>query len=346
MSKKFVSVPKRNIKAYFNAALWGDYDMIVEFLRGTDQFSSQILDREEILRLTLAPKSSWQDAGIPVDTTLHEFQSASPLMISAANGHLRLVSLLLELGADPSLKDRRGRHSLMWAAQTGQMHSIAYLLDWHAESLILTPRTLQRRIVRGDGGASLTADGKEPVWLDSPRSLEKRKPIKRLASPLHSKGSMVNSSLKSPRQRIEEILPPLGSTTSTANTTNTANTTDDVSATAVAAASLPVMLTPIRRRGTTTNKKISHRKNRKNLQTRLKRFINKRDENGWTALLLSIRAGHVFYVHMGMPCTSWGRSNLISSGTRRKSQPLEREILGNSQACVVCQNAAELIAIN
>ena len=87
MPKKFVSVPKRSIKAYFNAALWGDYDTVVEFLRGTDQFSIQILDREEVLRLTLAPKSTWQDYGIPVDTQLYEYQGASSLMISDANGH-------------------------------------------------------------------------------------------------------------------------------------------------------------------------------------------------------------------------------------------------------------------
>ena len=259
MPKKFVSVPKRSIKAYFNAALWGDYDTVVEFLRGTDQFSIQILDREEVLRLTLAPKSTWQDYGIPVDTQLYEYQGASSLMISAANGHMRLVSILLELGADSNLKDTRGRHSLMWAAQTGQLHVISFLLDWHAESLILTPRTLQRRIVRGDGGASLTSDGKEPIWIDSPRSLEKRK----LAYPM-------KSPLKSPRQMIEEILP---SNTGTINPN-------------MLPPNLPAMLTPIRKN---KNKKRS----RKNLQNRLKKFINIKDENGWTSLLLALRAGHV-----------------------------------------------------
>ena len=182
--KKYKSVPKRSIKAYFNAALWGDYDVVLNFLRGTDPWATEVLDREEVDRLKLAPKSDWSEFGIPVDTQLYEFQAATALMISACNGHLRLVSLFLELGSDSSFRDQRGRHCLMWAAQTGQLHVISFLLDWHAESLILTPRTLQRRIVRGDGGASLTPDGKEPVWVDSPRSLEKRKYAYPMTSPL------------------------------------------------------------------------------------------------------------------------------------------------------------------
>jgi hypothetical protein len=266
-TKQFKSVPKRSIKAYFNAALWGDYDTVVEFLRGTDRFSVQILDREEVLRLTLAPKSTWSDVGIPVDTQLYEFQAASALMISAANGHMRLVSILLELGADTTMKDRRGRHSLMWAAQTGQLHVVSFLLDWHAEALVLTPRTLQRRIVRGDGGASLTPDGKEPVWVDSPRSLEKRKEAYPMKSPLKTKHT-----IKSPRQRIEEILPTVQSPR------------------LPGVPKLPTLLAPLR---ATPTKRRRNKKKKGALQSRLIRFINIKDENGWTALLLSLRAGHV-----------------------------------------------------
>ena len=124
-------VPKRSIKAFVNAALWGDYDTCVDFLRGTDVYSVKILDREEIKQLKLAPKSEWGDNGIPVDTQLYEFHGASALMIACANGHIRLVSLFLELGANPSLRDVRGRHSLMYAAQSGQLHVVSFLLDWH-----------------------------------------------------------------------------------------------------------------------------------------------------------------------------------------------------------------------
>ena len=48
-------VPKRSIKAFVNAALWGDFEACVDFLRGTDVYSVKILDREEVLRLKLAP---------------------------------------------------------------------------------------------------------------------------------------------------------------------------------------------------------------------------------------------------------------------------------------------------
>lgn len=199
-------IPKRTIKAFVNAALWGDFETCVDFLRGTDVYSVKILDRDEVLRLKLAPKSQWNDQGIPVDTQLYEFQGASALMIAAANGHIRLVSLLLELGANPSLRDVRGRHALMYAAQSGQLHVVSFLLDWHCEAAILTPRTLQRRIIRGDAGNAAgqapgeegKEEGKEPAendglaplspvtaptkkrsppstnWIDSPRSTKKR----------------------------------------------------------------------------------------------------------------------------------------------------------------------------
>ena len=57
-------VPKRSIKAFVNAALWGDFETCVDFLRGTDVYSTKILDREEVLRLKLAPKSEWNEQGI------------------------------------------------------------------------------------------------------------------------------------------------------------------------------------------------------------------------------------------------------------------------------------------
>ena len=273
MSTKYKSVPKRSIKAYFNAALWGNYDLVVHFLRGTDYFAVEVLDREEVERLTLAPKSNWSDVGMPVDTQLYEFQAATALMIGAANGHLRIVSLLLELGADSKFRDRRGRHSLMWAAQTGQLHVISFLLDWQAESLILTPRTLQRRIVRGDGGATLTADGKEPTWADSPRSFEKRKEAYPMKSPLKS---FLQSPLKSPREMTKDQMPGSPNLPSLPGI----NT------------NLSIKLPALTMKTPPKNKR--RRRNKKNkLQSRLKKFINIKDENGWTSLLLALRAGHV-----------------------------------------------------
>ena len=53
---------------------------------------------------------------------LYDLQGAG-LMVAAANGHIHITALLLEVGADTMLLDRRDRHALMWAAATGQLHA-------------------------------------------------------------------------------------------------------------------------------------------------------------------------------------------------------------------------------
>ena len=53
-----------------------------------------------------------------------------------------------------------------------------------------------------------------------------------------------------------------------------------------------------------------------------------------------IRRGLVWFVHFGLPCTSWGRANTLNGGTRRKGfeqgdNTLQRECSGNEQVTKV-----------
>ena len=58
-------------------------------------------------------------------------------------------------------------------------------------------------------------------------------------------------------------------------------------------------------------------------------------------LVYGIMSGEICYVHFGLPCKSWGKSNRLNGGTRRLGCPqggpcpLPRELVGNRQALLV-----------
>lgn len=74
----------------------------------------------ERLRALLPRGESPADGTLP-DGTTH-------LMLAAACGHETVVELLLQCGADPSRRDRRGQSAAAYARQAGHTH-LAERLD-------------------------------------------------------------------------------------------------------------------------------------------------------------------------------------------------------------------------
>ena len=60
-------------------------------------------------------------------------------------------------------------------------------------------------------------------------------------------------------------------------------------------------------------------------------------------ILNLVASNAVSYIHVGIPCSSWGRLNNLNHGTRSKQFPdgtdgrLPRESLGNEQASFICE---------
>ena len=66
------------------------------------------------------------------------------------------------------------------------------------------------------------------------------------------------------------------------------------------------------------------------------------DDAVFSALLDKVKRGSYWYIHIGLPCSSWSSLQHLNGGTRRQTRPqgdgsLHRELLGNLQATRVAQ---------
>ena len=60
---------------------------------------------------------------------LLQVDDSTALHLSAGNGHLAVTKLLLEGGADPTLRDKAGRTALDWARERGKSEVVALLSE-------------------------------------------------------------------------------------------------------------------------------------------------------------------------------------------------------------------------
>jgi predicted nicotinamide N-methyase len=67
----------------------------------------------------------------------------TPLHMAAANGHVEIVKLLLQLGSDPSRRNDKGNTPLHWAASNGQQAAVEALLQ-HEQVDVLQRNTFGR----------------------------------------------------------------------------------------------------------------------------------------------------------------------------------------------------------
>lgn len=67
-------------------------------------------------------------AGAPLNSASHNGLKATPLHSATSAGHVRIVKLLLESGADPNVREQSGFTALHAAAQNGDVDMIRALL--------------------------------------------------------------------------------------------------------------------------------------------------------------------------------------------------------------------------
>ena len=68
------------------------------------------------------------DAGAPCDPTVADYDGRTPLHVSAVEGQLECVQILLEAGADPTVEDRWGNTPLTEAEARGSKEILEILL--------------------------------------------------------------------------------------------------------------------------------------------------------------------------------------------------------------------------
>ena len=113
--------PKRTIRKFINACIWGDVELCTQMLRGDpdpDDPTAEELTEDQLRQQQNLNKNLWH--GIPVDSQLYDIHGCTGLMIAASNGHVEIVALLLELGAKQTIKDMRGWTALMYASHAGK----------------------------------------------------------------------------------------------------------------------------------------------------------------------------------------------------------------------------------
>lgn len=67
-------------------------------------------------------------AGAPLNSTARNGLKAAPIHSAAAAGHVKIVKMLLEMGADPNVREQAGYTALHAAAQNGDVEMIHELL--------------------------------------------------------------------------------------------------------------------------------------------------------------------------------------------------------------------------
>ena len=67
--------------------------------------------------------------GADIDATYSDIGGGTPLLTALFNGHVEAARLLIEAGADPSVKGEEGDSPLRWAVTEGDYDFTSYLLD-------------------------------------------------------------------------------------------------------------------------------------------------------------------------------------------------------------------------
>jgi len=75
-------------------------------------------------------------AGAPVNALSHNGLSAAPIQSAAANGHRKIVKMLLEHHADPNIREQGGYTPLHAAAQNGDEEMVRILLYGGADLML------------------------------------------------------------------------------------------------------------------------------------------------------------------------------------------------------------------
>lgn len=70
----------------------------------------------------------------------YSYGGESLLHVAAKNGHLSMLKLLLERGANINIQDESGNTALHYAASNGKKDVVKYLLDQHADVAIINTK--------------------------------------------------------------------------------------------------------------------------------------------------------------------------------------------------------------
>ena len=87
--------------------------------------------RDNVLRLLLAKQFDW-------DLEARAFDGKTVLLLAVGNGHLTIIDLLLEQGADPTAKDNQGCNAIHRAAGYGRDTVLEFLLTKQSERSLET----------------------------------------------------------------------------------------------------------------------------------------------------------------------------------------------------------------